>query len=81
MDKHADPLDKASEIAQMYADQGLDKVKRKVQHEQQQNEDGTWPITECMDCGVDIPEQRLAWGRVRCVECQENKERRERGFR
>lgn len=25
----------------------------------------------CVDCGVDIPPQRLAWGRIRCTECEE----------
>ena len=81
MDKHADPLDKASEIAQMYADHGLQAVQRKVKPEQVQNEDGTWPHLECVDCSVEIPEQRLALGKVRCIDCQEIIERRASAYR
>ena len=25
----------------------------------------------CVDCDVEIPAERLAWGRVRCTACQE----------
>ena len=24
----------------------------------------------CIDCEVEIPAQRLAWGRVRCTDCE-----------
>jgi DNA-directed RNA polymerase subunit RPC12/RpoP len=24
----------------------------------------------CVDCDVEIPAKRLAWGRVRCTECE-----------
>jgi RNA polymerase-binding transcription factor DksA len=29
----------------------------------------------CVECEGDIPLQRLTLGRIRCVECQEHKER------
>ena len=29
----------------------------------------------CVDCGDDIPKERLAMGRIRCVHCQTIKER------
>lgn len=80
MDKHADPLDKAGEIAQMYNDQGVKDVQLRNRPEQQQNPDGSWPITHCADCAIEIPEQRLAWGRIRCTDCQSIKEKFKRGF-
>lgn len=30
----------------------------------------------CIDCGDDIPEGRLALGKIRCVHCQELLEKR-----
>jgi hypothetical protein len=24
----------------------------------------------CVDCGIEIPAKRLAWGRVRCTDCE-----------
>lgn len=78
MANHADLLDKANEVAQMYADEGLRAVQLKNRPEQIQNEDGTWPITECVECDIDIPAVRLALGRVRCVHCQEEKEKKQR---
>ena len=47
--------------------------------EQVQNEDGTWPVTECISCGNDIEEGRLALARVRCLRCQEILEKKRRG--
>lgn len=36
-----------------------------------------WDGETCVDCGEDIPPQRLAMGiSIRCVDCQELKERR-----
>jgi len=29
----------------------------------------------CIDCEMKIPQQRLAMGKIRCVECQGRKER------
>lgn len=45
--------------------------------EQTQLEDGSWPTTECVDCGEDIEPVRLALARVRCIYCQTLKERKE----
>ena len=36
-----------------------------------------WDGETCVDCGEDIPPQRLAMGiSIRCVDCQELKERK-----
>ncbi len=81
MTSHADPLDKASELADMFNRQGIAEVQRRLRVEQIQNEDGSWPLTECVDCDIDIPEARLALGRVRCIDCQQDKEKKQRAYR
>lgn len=81
MTKNADPLDQASELTSLYNEQGVAAVQRKLAPEQVQNPDGSWPHTECVDCGDDIPKERLERGRKLCVSCQDIKERRERAFR
>jgi len=30
---------------------------------------------DCVECGNEIPSERLDWGKVRCVECQERLEK------
>lgn len=47
--------------------------------EQVQNEDGTWPVTECVDCGDEIEVGRLELSKVRCLRCQEILEKKRRG--
>lgn len=79
-EKYIDPLDQAAAIAAAAADDGIAAARRRAAPEQTKNEDGTWPVTECLDCGCDIPEGRLNLGKVRCVFCQEAKERKERGL-
>lgn len=34
-----------------------------------------WDRETCYDCGIDMPSQRIADGRVRCVDCQEEAEK------
>lgn len=36
--------------------------------------------TCCIGCGDEIPEGRLALGKVRCLICQQIKERRDKGL-
>ena len=47
--------------------------------EQVRNEDGTWPVTECVSCGNDIEEGRLELAKIRCKRCQEILENKRRG--
>lgn len=76
----ADDLDRASWLTQQTTDDAVEEQRRRAAPEQVQNEDGTWPHTECVDCDSEIPEARLALGRVRCVVCQEVLERREKQY-
>jgi RNA polymerase-binding transcription factor DksA len=71
----ADELDRAAELQQSMNDEAVLKVQRAAAPQQRQNPDGSWPQTECADCGEDIEPARLAHGRVRCYECQSTLER------
>jgi RNA polymerase-binding transcription factor DksA len=72
---YADELDRAADLQQAANDAALQRVQRAARPEQVQNPDGTWPHTECVDCGEDIELPRLEMGRVRCFACQELLER------
>ncbi len=76
----ADPLDKASRNEQLNVLFQEKLIRARAAPEQVQREDDSgnkyWPITECVDCGEDIPEGRLNLGKIRCIYCQEEKERR-----
>ena len=45
-------------------------VRQKAAPQQVQNEDGTWPVTLCVDCDEDIEPGRILLGRIRCFQCQ-----------
>jgi RNA polymerase-binding transcription factor DksA len=77
----ADDLDVASELTQKLTDAYIANTREKAKPEQVQAADGTWPITECVDCGVDIPPLRLALGKTRCVGCQGDSEKTKRFHR
>ena len=76
--KHADPLDLASEQELTSTESYIAQARAKNKPEQIQNPDGTWPETECLDCGEEIPQGRLELGKIRCIECQEFLEKRQR---
>jgi RNA polymerase-binding transcription factor DksA len=74
MTREADELDAASELTQQLNDAYVNNARAKAKPEQVQNADGTWPKTQC-DCGDPIPAGRLALGKIRCVACQQDRER------
>jgi len=78
MTDHPDPIDKAAALTDMYTEHCVAAARQGAKPEQVQNEDGSWPVTECIDCGVDLPQARIELGRVRCVECQHRLEQRNR---
>ena len=75
----ADPLDVASAISEKYTSDAVAAFSRLAAPEQVQNEDGSWPVTECVDCDADLG-ARAKIGRIRCLRCQENLERRQKGL-
>lgn len=68
----ADPLDLASVREARFNEASLRNVRKSLE-EDYTDFDGR----HCVDCGDAIPEKRLSLGRVRCVYCQEKKERME----
>jgi RNA polymerase-binding transcription factor DksA len=76
----ADPIDQGTELAQYWLEQAEREARAKNKPEQVQGPDGKWPHTECVSCGEDIPEGRLKLGRIRCVECQSAREKRDQQY-
>lgn len=72
-----DVIDAANAIVDLHNRHSLAAARARAAPEQRQNADGTYPITECIDCDAGIPDARLAMGRVRCFSCQTIKEQRE----
>jgi RNA polymerase-binding transcription factor DksA len=73
----ADYIDDAQAVNELHQDVSLRNQNVKVLPEQHPEFDG-W---HCVDCGVEIPAKRLGWGRIRCTDCQEFKERAEAAFK
>ncbi len=73
-----DVLDRASNLTQEITDNAIAEQRRKARPEQEQNPDGSWPVTECVECDAEIPPGRLVLGKIRCVYCQEILERKGR---
>ena len=71
----ADDLDRAAELTRQQNDAAIEEVRRAARPEQVQLADGSWPFPNCDDCDEEIPPQRLALGRIRCVACQHIRER------
>ena len=75
----ADILDQASNVTLASTANQIAHLSHLAAPEQEQNEDGSWPETECIDCGCGIEEGRLNLGKVRCLRCQETLEKKRRG--
>ena len=75
----ADILDQASNVTLASTANQIAHLSHLAAPEQVQNEDGTWPTTECVDCDSEIEEGRLNLGKVRCIRCQEILEKKRRG--
>lgn len=77
----ADDLDRATTLTQTLTDAYVDAARSLSKPEQVRNPDGTWPVVECVDCGVEIPPARLNLARIRCIECQGDREKSARFHR
>ena len=73
--RDADDLDAAAELTQQRTDDAILEARRLTLPQQVRNDDGSWPQPDCDDCGNDIPEGRLLMGKIRCVYCQDRRER------
>lgn len=95
-DRYTDPIDQACQVETRMRENDVAAARLRAAPEQVQlpvlDEAGKpchaesgeplmyWPITECEDCGDDIPPPRLALGKVRCIACQTNKEKRSKQY-
>jgi len=70
----ADFIDDAQAVNELHQEVSLKNQQAKVLPEVHPGFDG-W---HCVDCDVEIPAKRLGWGRVRCVDCQDHKEREDK---
>ncbi len=61
----ADELTNAERVA------GIEASRRALAPQVSEDFDGE----HCIDCGVEIPKQRLAMGRIRCTDCESKVER------
>lgn len=76
----ADDLDRAAFVTEKANEEAVAETRRRAAPEQVQNADGSWPHTECVLCGEDIEEARLALGKVRCFGCQDALEKRNKQY-
>ena len=79
-ERHTEQIDAANHLADMYTKLAMQQQVAKLAPEQVRLADGTWPTTECVDCGEEIPEKRLEMARIRCVVCQEILEKRKKTY-
>jgi RNA polymerase-binding transcription factor DksA len=78
--KCSDPIDQASQTTELHNRVALEAHRLKAAPQQVPLPDGSWPTTDCADCGGPIESVRLAAGRIRCVGCQTALEKEESGY-
>lgn len=72
----ADDVDIAQGVNEFHQERSLAEVRAKVAPETHPDFDGK----HCVECEDDIPPARLALGKVRCVQCQTDKEKHDKMF-
>lgn len=76
-ERYTELVDAAQEQQRENEERALANVRAHLAPENHPDFDGS----HCIDCGELIPKPRLQDGRIRCVRCQETKERGSRLFR
>ena len=71
MEKPADFLDAATELAEAFTDAAILKVRMANAPESHPDFNGK----NCLDCGDTLISARLALGKMRCVYCQDHLEK------
>jgi len=79
-EKYADEIDRAAAIANAHNEACVDSARMAMRPQQEPDEHGRYPVTDCAECGEDIPVERLRLGRIYCVDCQDRMERRGRFY-
>lgn len=75
--KNPDVLDQAQEITDFMREKTVDLIRQHAKPEQHPDFDGKHCVEP--DCEVEIPDERLAMGKVRCVPCASRIEQKNRG--
>jgi len=78
-ERYADPLDQAGKAEDDHKTSHIDALRRLAEPEQVQHSDGSWPISECIECDSDLG-KRKELGKIRCIPCQERLEKRRAGY-
>ena len=73
MEKPADFLDAATEIAEAFTEAAILRVRKANSKETHPDFDGE----NCVICGETLIALRLTLGKIRCVDCQEHIERQQ----
>jgi len=68
-ERYTDPLDAASALTDETNAAHIARVRDAARPEQVRNQDGTWPQTDCEECGEEIERGRLEQGYIRCIAC------------
>lgn len=87
-DRCTDPVDEGCKTETRMREASVAVIRHRAKPEQEptviEGEEGeailVWSITECVDCDDDIPAARLALGKIRCVACQDSKEKKEKQY-
>lgn len=73
-ERHADPIDEATALAASLTEGAIAAARRATEPESHPDFDGK----TCIECGDDIPPDRLALGKIRCIRCQRDLEHRQK---
>lgn len=73
-----DPLDIGSHNAEVARQRAEAEQRLKAAPKQVRNPDGSWPTTECEECGEPIEGGRLDLGFTTCIECARLQERKDK---
>lgn len=65
--RHSDVLDEAAELAAALTESAVAAVRRAALPEHHPSFDGL----NCIECEDEIPKERLALKKIRCIPCQE----------
>jgi RNA polymerase-binding transcription factor DksA len=78
-DKHPDILDQAAAITDFMTERAIAQRRAETAPQAHPKFDGKHCVEA--ECAVEIPAERLAAGRIRCVDCQSILERAQNSFR
>jgi RNA polymerase-binding transcription factor DksA len=75
-ERMADENDRASLISEQSRQDALAAFSRANKPEQTPDANGVYPVLDCVGCEEPLEQHRLQLGKIRCVPCQEAKEKR-----